>query len=527
MLLLYVLTLTGRLTERGIGSDLRKEIRGVKIEVTKEEVTENSLELEYEIMNDADDDAWVLVGTQVTEDSENAAMNADVFMADDGHTLMIRRRLDLPTLIAGPPFYGRYVRLRAGESQTECLFVKLPVHPRSQFQRVMRQEQGLEYATRVGIELGYYPGNLPEMIFSMFGETVNYAESPTRSGGLLGVASSLNSWNEHLTSRDEEFLLPYNRQRFKDEQVLRTAINDVRIPYVERDISARFQSLDLTSCTKIEIQYQPSMLEYYFPYASQQSLLSFEEINRLRSEKTLVVEGAQELKAIADDVANAVAVGHRFDQYISGGLVRYRSKVDVVCLHESKPSISFSVYKDNTIVAEGNRGICYEGFPSLKMLAPLVPALSLRTKCAANLKNLWYRLRFFYRAEATRLRDASIKRETTYPTPTAWCDDMLRPFYPAVEGLPLPVISNWDAKTHICPGASEGKSHYAMNPNCRPDSPPDMVLLFETNAGWNQHGGPELFTFDNHDPKGGCVLLNDGTVKFIRTTEELQQLRWK
>jgi hypothetical protein len=41
----------------------------------------------------------------------------------------------------------------------------------------------------------------------------------------------------------------------------------------------------------------------------------------------------------------------------------------------------------------------------------------------------------------------------------------------------------------------------------------------------SEHGGPELFTFDNH--KGGPVLLNDGTVKFIRTEEELQQLRWK
>ena len=53
-----------------------------------------------------------------------------------------------------------------------------------------------------------------------------------------------------------------------------------------------------------------------------------------------------------------------------------------------------------------------------------------------------------------------------------------------------------------------------------------MVLLFETKAGWNQHGGPELFTFDNHDPHGGLVVLNDGTVKFIRTEEELKQLRW-
>jgi len=70
-------------------------------------------------------------------------------------------------------------------------------------------------------------------------------------------------------------------------------------------------------------------------------------------------------------------------------------------------------------------------------------------------------------------------------------------------------------------------SDYAMNPNCRADSPKDMVLLFESKAGWNQHGGPELFAFDNHDPKGGLVLLNDGTVKFIRTEEELKQLRWK
>ena len=78
-----------------------------------------------------------------------------------------------------------------------------------------------------------------------------------------------------------------------------------------------------------------------------------------------------------------------------------------------------------------------------------------------------------------------------------------------------------------CPSAGEGRCHYGMNATCTPDSPPDTVLLFGTEAGWNQHGGPELFTFDNHDPKGGCVLLNDGTVKFIRTEEELHALRWK
>jgi len=96
---------------------------------------------------------------------------------------------------------------------------------------------------------------------------------------------------------------------------------------------------------------------------------------------------------------------------------------------------------------------------------------------------------------------------------------------------------------HACPGVYDYRrvreastssqpvdiwiSDHAMNPNCREDSPKDMVFLFESKPGWNQHGGPELFTFDNHDPRGGLVLLNDGTVKFIRTEEELQQLRWK
>jgi hypothetical protein len=54
-----------------------------------------------------------------------------------------------------------------------------------------------------------------------------------------------------------------------------------------------------------------------------------------------------------------------------------------------------------------------------------------------------------------------------------------------------------------------------------------MLLRFETKAGWNQQGGPEVFTFDNHDLKGGCVLLNDGTAKFVHSEEELHTLRCK
>ena len=111
-----------------------------------------------------------------------------------------------------------------------------------------------------------------------------------------------------------------------------------------------------------------------------------------------------------------------------------------------------------------------------------------------------------------------------YPKPNVWCDAMLLGAYYKMRYH----IDTEDIVHPLsCPSAGEGKNHYAMNPNCQPNSSGDMVLLFETKAGWNQHGGPELFTFDNHEPKGGCVLLNDGTVKFIRTEEELNALRWK
>jgi hypothetical protein len=144
-----------------------------------------------------------------------------------------------------------------------------------------------------------------------------------------------------------------------------------------------------------------------------------------------------------------------------------------------------------------------------------------------------------------------------YPDPNHWCDIVAARFherYPDQHKSDDKTDHISDdgsiARLFICPSAqaslkpedahSEAQqtdpstqtsgtwiSTYAMNPNCRKDSPPDTVFLFESKPGWDQHGGPELFTFDNHDPKGGLVLLNDGTVRFIRTEEELKQLRWK
>lgn len=108
-----------------------------------------------------------------------------------------------------------------------------------------------------------------------------------------------------------------------------------------------------------------------------------------------------------------------------------------------------------------------------------------------------------------------------YPKATQWCDLL-------AEQKPI------EKSNFLCPEYAKinkwnqeqpYKSSYAVNPNAEPNSAPDVVLLFETKDGWNQFGGPELMTFDNHYRKGCNVLFNDGQVKFIKP-EQKDKLNW-
>ncbi len=92
-----------------------------------------------------------------------------------------------------------------------------------------------------------------------------------------------------------------------------------------------------------------------------------------------------------------------------------------------------------------------------------------------------------------------------------WCDIL-------VSG------SEISKKYFLCPNDKVGPGSYAMNPECGPNLPIDVVLLFETKPGWNQYGGPELLT-DNH--KGGSnILFNNGSVRFI-AAKDFNSLKWK
>jgi prepilin-type processing-associated H-X9-DG protein len=103
--------------------------------------------------------------------------------------------------------------------------------------------------------------------------------------------------------------------------------------------------------------------------------------------------------------------------------------------------------------------------------------------------------------------------EGKYPTPDKWCDLLLQRDL-ATE------------KQFICPSGGEGRCHYAMNPNCEPSSPNDVVLLFETRSGWNQFGGPELLAPENHGGRGCNILFSDGHVGYEHT-EGFGELKWK
>jgi hypothetical protein len=495
--------------------------------VTKLDITEEALNLTYEIRNDSEDDAWILAGWHKSSDS-TFGMGVGGSVSKEAHTLTIGARFKGTTPGIGfQPVDGRFVRLRPGDSQIESISMTLPAYFRFQSEHAGQQEQIIKHATHLAIELGYYRGNLPERILktlktpeNIFPKNPNYTHvSP----------NGFSMYNECLNSREDELLIYEDiSPEFKseEEQVIRTVIENLSIPYDEKgSYTTKIKPPGLASYEKVEIKYKPSMLEYFFPYESQQRLLSPDEMEYLQSDKTIVLNNKQDIHTVAIYIPRTsyISKARASTTVIRGIPVRYRSHAEVVCYSKGKPFLSFSICNHDEIVIEGKHLISFEGFSSLMKLTPQIWAIDLRMRCAKNLKNQWYRFHYHNLLEALRRNDPSIRNKILYPRPSEWCDDILRP-YPAFG---VNAAGNLDPKPHICPSAGKGRNHYAMNPNCKPDSPGDMVLLFETKAGWNQHGGPKLFTFNNHDPKGGCVLLNDGTVKFIRTKEELQQLRWK
>ena len=145
---------------------------------------------------------------------------------------------------------------------------------------------------------------------------------------------------------------------------------------------------------------------------------------------------------------------------------------------------------------------------SLLMIAILWPGFAYlreyrrRSRCGENIERL-----------GKAMMMTACDYDDKYPPPDKWCDLLIK--YAEVTEKEL-----------VCPSAGEGRCHYAMNPNATLLGPVDIVVLFETMRGWNQFGGPEILTFENHKGKGCNVLINDFSVEFV-TSEQIGGLRWK
>ena len=168
--------------------------------------------------------------------------------------------------------------------------------------------------------------------------------------------------------------------------------------------------------------------------------------------------------------------------------------------------------------------------------------------CATNISGLGKAI-YLYRSDY----------DGQYPTSDNWCDLLVMNYEVRLESL---VCKGSDAKI--------GESSYALNKNIAgknsSEIPEDTVILFETNLGknpigrdgtlgdrqwykslsslgnrddlkkhkhsekvyklrWNQVGGPEMLTTDNHKGIGCNVLFNDMHVEFVKA-ERLSELKW-
>jgi hypothetical protein len=138
-------------------------------------------------------------------------------------------------------------------------------------------------------------------------------------------------------------------------------------------------------------------------------------------------------------------------------------------------------------------------FALLRLLFNFISTQSPRSLCAHRLQQFGVIL-WMYSND-----------EKQFPPAESWCDALMD-----------------DAKSKVlysCPTVEDGNSSFAINPYCEPNSPNDVVLVFESKDGWNQYGGAELLNFDNHRGKGCNILFNNFSVRFIKP-EEAGELNW-
>ncbi len=219
-----------------------KEFSGVKIAMTTVDVNDTKLEVVWKIRNDTDHDVWVCDNI-----TPGGPSGFDVVPAQDGRTLLLRRRFDLRGRINWEHSpWARYIRLGSGIEKTERIELNLPIRPYAMFDGP--HEHGA-HAEHLVLEIGYYNEDLPGMILHVVEVAEKVSPDIDVRDLTLGdfdvldrffpgcqVALTFNHderFRTSVMSADDEVTIPYMRQVLPGEHVLRAAIADVSIHYAE------------------------------------------------------------------------------------------------------------------------------------------------------------------------------------------------------------------------------------------------------------------------------------------------------
>lgn len=213
--------------------DIREDAT-VKMEITKLNVDDSTLAFNYCIENGTDHEAWVC--------NAIGRIPFEVFLTSDRQTLVIRKRLDVPsnTRWRSEPI-GTYIRLRPGDSLVESVQIALPASPSILY----ATEYTTEFAQPVGrlaLEIGCYDEDLPALIHSIFAVAEasgltsrdvpsNILDTYFRGVRVRGDLGSFDQVNPDPYGQGYVYL-PYSWQALTGEKILRVDVNDVSIPYV-------------------------------------------------------------------------------------------------------------------------------------------------------------------------------------------------------------------------------------------------------------------------------------------------------
>jgi hypothetical protein len=229
---------SGRLAD----CDGHGRVTGVELVLVRAAITDEALDLRYQIRNNSSHDVWVCDDINVT-----GQWHIETYLLPEERTLLIRRRVGtLANIIwSGGTPDGRYVRLPHGQVREEGLRFTLPVRPRTVYAHTQEATGALAYADRVLVDIGYYDEDLPRLIRTILAEaecsTSSFAFIPTLGGELdVETLYRLNRYNKDLNDPDEPVTIPHIPYRAPNRELsIQLAAEDLRIPFEETAPTAR------------------------------------------------------------------------------------------------------------------------------------------------------------------------------------------------------------------------------------------------------------------------------------------------